>query len=97
MSLLEQQNFLSEPLRIGRENDLSDTKIEQISRVLPEQVKFFADSLFYKHLREAEEFLPLTRKFLGENLKQIFVVSPPNFCRKRSINISKMQTSFVNF
>lgn len=86
MSLLEQQNFLakvftdenlrekflSEPESVGKENNLSETEIEQIRRVLPEQIKFFADSLFYKRLHEVEKFLPLTRKVLGKNFEIYF-------------------------
>jgi hypothetical protein len=86
MSLLEQQNFLakvftdehlrekflSEPGNIGKENNLSETEIEQIRKVLPEQIKFFADSLFYKRLHEVEKFLPLTRKVLGKKFEIYF-------------------------
>ncbi len=86
MSLLQQQNFLakvftdenlrekflSEPLKIGKQNDLSETEIEQICSMLPEQIKVFADSLFYKRLREVEKILPLTRKFLGESFESHF-------------------------
>lgn len=83
MSLLEQQNFLakvftdehlrekflSEPENVGRENNLSETEIEQIRQLLPEQIKFFADSLFYKRLHEVEKFLPLTRKVVGKKFE----------------------------
>ncbi len=83
MSLLEQQNFLakvftdenlrgkflSEPMNIGKENNLSETEIEQIQQLLPEQIKFFADSLFYKRLHEVEKFLPLTRKVLDKKFE----------------------------
>jgi len=86
MSLLEQQNFLakvftdenlrekflSEPESVGKENNLSETEIEQIRQVLPEQIKFFADSLFYKRLHEVEKFLPLTRKVLGKKFETYF-------------------------
>ncbi len=86
MSLLEQQNFLakvftdenlrekflSEPENVGKENNLSETEIEQIRQVLPEQIKVFADSLFYKRLHEVEKFLPLTRKVLSENFETYF-------------------------
>ncbi|MDQ3087309.1 MAG: hypothetical protein M3Q78_01780 [Acidobacteriota bacterium] len=86
MSLLEQQNFLakvftdehlrekflSEPVNIGKENNLSETEIEQIRQVLPEQIKFFADSLLHKRLHEAEKFLPLTRKVLGKKFETYF-------------------------
>lgn len=86
MSLLEQQNFLakvftdellrekflSAPENVGKENNLSETEIEQICQVLPEQIKFFADSLFYKRLHEVEKILPLTRKVLGKKFETYF-------------------------
>ncbi len=61
------RNFLSEPSRIGKENDLSDSEIAEIAEILPEELNFFAETLFWKRLREVEKFLPLTRKFLGED------------------------------
>ena len=81
MSLQEQQNllarlytdaefrraFLSEPEKIGAENDLTAGEIREIAAIMPEELDFFADSLFWKRLREVEKFLPLTRKILGED------------------------------
>ena len=63
------QNFLSEPKKIGLENGLADTDIAELQTVLPEQLTFFADSLYWKRLREVEKFLPLTKKILGEIFK----------------------------
>src|SRR5215213_1679726 len=81
MSLEQQQNllaklytdaefrraFLSQPAKIGAENDFSE-----IAAIMPEELDFFADSLFWKRLREAEKFLPLTRKILGEDFTDNF-------------------------
>jgi hypothetical protein len=86
MSLLDVQNllariftdedlrlrFLSEPDKIGIENNLSAAEIEQIRQILPEQINFFADSLFYKRLHEVEKLLPLTRKALGTEFEKYF-------------------------
>jgi hypothetical protein len=86
MSLLDVQNllariftdealrlrFLSEPEKIGIENNLSASEIEQIRQILPEQINFFADSLFYKRLHEVEKLLPLTRKALGTEFEKYF-------------------------
>lgn len=86
MSLQEQQNFLArlytdetlrqsflqEPEKIGRENDLSEKEIAEIASVIPSELNFFADSLFWKRLREAEKFLPLTKKFLKERFTELF-------------------------
>jgi hypothetical protein len=86
MSLEEQQNllaklytdaefrraFLSEPAKIGAENELSEREIEEIAEIMPEELNFFADSLVWKRLREAEKFLPLTRRVLGEDFAKYF-------------------------
>ncbi|HSK73647.1 MAG TPA: hypothetical protein VK892_18260 [Pyrinomonadaceae bacterium] len=86
MSLLEQQNFLarlytdenlrkrflSAPEKIGKENNLDEKEIAELAAVLPEELNFFADSLFWKRLREVEKMLPLTRKFFAENFESYF-------------------------
>jgi hypothetical protein len=86
MSLQEQQNllaklytdagfrraFLAEPAKIGAENDLSAPEIQEIAEIMPEELNFFADSLFWKRLREVEKFLPLTKKALGEEFTNNF-------------------------
>lgn len=59
--------FLSAPEKIGAENDLSRAEIEEIAKVMPEELEFFAESLFWKRLREVEKFLPLTRRALDED------------------------------
>jgi hypothetical protein len=86
MSLIEQQNFLarlytdenlrksflSDPLKIGAENDLSEKEIAELTQIIPEELNFFADSLFRKRLREVEKFLPLTCKALEESFEKFF-------------------------
>ncbi len=86
MGLLEQQNllarlytdenfrreFLSAPEKIGKENFLNETEISDIKQILPGEINAFADSLFYKRLREVERLLPLTRKFAGEKFESLF-------------------------
>lgn len=64
--------FLSEPEKTGAENNLSDAEIRRIRQLLPEQINFFADSLFYKRLSEVEKFLPLTRKVLEKDFEKYF-------------------------
>ncbi|MGI9054354.1 MAG: hypothetical protein ACR2F2_00995, partial [Pyrinomonadaceae bacterium] len=86
MSLLEQQNFLaklytdeklrrdflSEPSKIGQENYLNEIEIAEITEILPEEISFFAESLFWKRLREVEKFLPLTRKVSDDVFQKLF-------------------------
>jgi hypothetical protein len=86
MSLLDVQNllariftdddlrlrFLREPEKTGAENNLNEAEIEQIKQILPEQINFFADSLFYKRLHEVEKLLPLTRKALEKDFEKYF-------------------------
>jgi hypothetical protein len=64
--------FLLEPEKTGAENNLNEAEIEQIKQILPEQINFFADSLFYKRLHEVEKLLPLTRKALEKDFEKYF-------------------------
>jgi hypothetical protein len=64
--------FLSEPEKIGAENDLSAEEIGEIAAIMPDELNFFADSLFWKRIREVEKFLPLTRNILGEDFIKYF-------------------------
>jgi hypothetical protein len=93
MSLLEQQNFLArlytdekfrraflnEPLKIGAENNLNEAEIIELSKVMPDELNFFSESLFVKRLREVEKLLPLTRKILVENFQQHFRAFTNNY------------------
>lgn len=86
MSLIKQQNFLARlytdeklrrsfwqnPQKIGAENDLIAEEITELAAVLPEELRFFANSLFWKRFREAEKLLPLTRKALGADFSANF-------------------------
>lgn len=93
MSLIEQQNFLarlytdenfrlkflSAPEKFGKENNLSEKEIKEIAGIIPDELNFFADSLFWKRLREVEKFLPETKKELGENFTKLFREFSSNF------------------
>ena len=86
MSLVETQNFLariytdenlrreflSAPERTGRENNLSEKEIAELTEVLPAELNSFAESLFYKRLREVEKLLPLTKQVLAEDFEIYF-------------------------
>lgn len=93
MSLQQQQNllaklytdadfrraFLSEPEKVGAENDLTAGEIREIAAIMPEELNFFAESLFWKRLREVEKFLPLTRRVLGADFTKLFREFSRNF------------------
>ena len=93
MSLQEQQNFLARlytdaqlrraflfaPAQIGAEHNLNENEIAEIAEIMPEELNFFADSLFWKRLREVEKMLPLTRKTLGVDFTVIFREFSQNF------------------
>lgn len=86
MSLREQQNFLArlytdedlrrdffaEPEKVGAEFALKDDEIAEIVKIAPQELNFFAESLFWKRLREAEKFLPFTKEILGEDFQPLF-------------------------
>ncbi len=71
--------FLSEPAKIGAENDLSETEIAEIAGIMPEELNYFADSLFRKRLHEAEKFLPLTQAVLQDDFTEFFREFAQNF------------------
>lgn len=111
MSLLQQQNFLarlytdenlrknflSEPEKVGRENDLSEREIADISQIIPEELNFFADSLFRKRLHEVEKMLPLTREFLGKDFENYFRRFSQNFHPSSVKKHLEDAIEFVNF
>jgi len=73
------QKFLSEPAKIGAENGLSKSETADLQAVLPEELGFFADSLYWKRLHEVEKFLPLTKKVLREDFTKYFREFSQNF------------------
>jgi len=73
------QNFLSEPEKIGQENNLDKAEIAEILSIFPEELNSFAESLFYKRLREVEKFLPLTKNVLGGNFEKHFRIFADSF------------------
>lgn len=73
------QNFLSSPEKIGVENGLNVAEIEDLKAVLPEEITFFAETLFWKRLRETEKILPLTKEFLKDEFVPLFREFSQNF------------------
>jgi len=86
MSLLDVQNFTARlytdenlrrefataPEKVGRENNLTGKEIAELTAVLPDEINFFADSLFWKRLREVEKLLPLTKRVLAADYEKYF-------------------------
>ena len=86
MSLLDVQNFLARlytdeslrrefsfaPEKIGGKNNLTGKEIAELAEILPAELNLFADSLFYKRLREVEKLLPLTKEVLAEDFEIYF-------------------------
>lgn len=66
------QNFLSDPEKIGAANGLSEKETADLTTVLPEQLNFFAESLYRKRLHEAEKILPLTKAVCGADFARRF-------------------------
>lgn len=66
------RRFLAEPEKIGGAFDLSKNEIHELACVLPEELNFFAESLFYKRLREVEKLLPRTKQFLTADFETYF-------------------------
>jgi len=86
MSLLDVQNFTAriytdENLRrefsaapddIGKQNNLTETEIGELVGILPDEINRFAESLFWKRLREVEKLLPLTKRITGADFEIYF-------------------------
>lgn len=66
------ERFLASPQKIGFEHGLNKTEVEQITGILPGELKFFAESLFHKRLREVEKLLPAARKVLDKDFAVLF-------------------------
>jgi hypothetical protein len=66
------QKFLSEPEKIGRRFHLTEKEIAELAAVLPDELNFFAESLFFKRLREVEKLLPRTKQFLSNEFEKYF-------------------------
>lgn len=71
------ERFFEDAKNIGREFGLSDEEITQLSKISSDELSFFSDSLFWKRLNEVEKLLPLTKKTLGENFKELFQFFAP--------------------
>ncbi|MDQ3749399.1 MAG: hypothetical protein M3367_10375 [Acidobacteriota bacterium] len=66
------REFLSAPEQTGRENNLTEKEIAELSAILPAELNLFADSLRWKRLREVEKLLPLTKRALAEDFEIYF-------------------------
>src|SRR5687767_6092436 len=66
------RTFLTEPDKIGGENNLSEREIAEIAGIIPDELTFFAGSLYWKRLRETEKLLPLTKAALNEDFEKLF-------------------------
>jgi len=66
------REFLSAPEQIGKNNNLTEKEIAELTEVLPAEINLFADSLFRKRLREVEKLLPLTKNALGADFEKHF-------------------------
>jgi hypothetical protein len=111
MSLQAQQTFLARlftdeslrhsfwqnPEKIGSENNLDENDIEKIKTILPEQLNFFADSLFYKRVQEVEKFLPLTMKVLNVIFINLFREFSQTFTPKTVKKHLEDSIMFVNY
>ena len=86
MGLREQQNllarlytdseirseFTAEPERIGAEFELNESEIFDLSALAESEVKWFADSLFWKRFREVEKLLPTSSWMIGKDFEPFF-------------------------
>lgn len=64
--------FLSEPDKIGLENELTEREASDLALIVPAELETFAESLFWKRLREVEKLLPRTRDAMGVTFARSF-------------------------
>lgn len=67
-----QNRFLKDPSTAADGEGLLPLEIEEIARIAPDEMKFFADSLFWKRFREVQKLLPLSAKETGEQFQTLF-------------------------
>lgn len=66
------ERFFEDAKSVGREFGLNDEEINQLSKISSDELSFFSDSLLWKRLNEVEKLLPLTKKMLSEDFKDLF-------------------------
>lgn len=88
------RKFLSEPEKVGLESGLKKGDIEILTEVLPEQLKMFAESLFWKRLHEVEKLLPLTLEILETSFTDEFCKFSNTYNPK---SVKKHHEDAVNF
>jgi hypothetical protein len=64
--------FLDAPVKVALENGLSEIESQQLATIVPRELQSFAQSLFYKRLREVEKLLPLSAKVLDKKFSELF-------------------------
>ena len=86
MGLKEQQNllaslytdaelfsrFTAEPESVAARYGLSSTEIRDLSALAGHEVRWYADSLFWKRFREVEKLLPTSSRVLSERFAALF-------------------------
>ncbi len=66
------KRFFTHPESVGKELNLSDLEIQELSQLSEKEVNLFAISLQRKRLGEVRDLLPLTNQVLGSNFKKLF-------------------------
>jgi hypothetical protein len=66
------RRFLHDPQTEGERHGLTLAETQQLAKLAPSEVHFFADSLVRKRLNEAGKLLPLTRQALGRHFDAYF-------------------------
>lgn len=91
------RSFWENPEKIGHENGLNGTEISQFKEIVTQNREFFASSLFNKRLNEVEKLLPLTKKHLDNEIKQLFRKFAHSFQPKSNNKHLEDALKFVDF
>ncbi len=65
-------DFSSDAASVGTAFGLDRFETDELKAIVPAELKFFADSLFWKRRNEVEKLLPLTRIKLGDEFNACF-------------------------
>lgn len=67
------EEFLVDPQAIGRQHRLEESEVGDLVAIIPEDLRFFGDSLVEKRLQEARKLLPLLARVLANDFRPQFV------------------------
>src|SRR5687768_11418340 len=66
------ERFREQPATVAAEFNLAEAEANDLSEIASAEIDRFADSLYWKRLREVKKLLPVSARMLGEDLRPLF-------------------------